>query len=626
MVALEKSFADLAERKAPLRPFPPQKDLGFNKDPGFTDDLAALCERARIENCNIEDVLIAEGHYAETEFYKRLADFFDLPFLAFPIRLSRAINPHEALSVGLAPVDDDSKPRDEPRFLYAPQGARLASIINQLNTRLRLQDSPIAITTPTRFRTSVRATFGDKIASAATHHLYRTAPLSCARTLRPALWIAALLGFVALILISLISSPGIWYVALLMMSCFPFLPGLVVKIMALRNTRSGDRAAPFLPDCDLPYYSILVPIYREAAVLEQLVASLSALDYPRSKLDIKLLIEADDIETLGAFESIVLPRHFDVLICPRGVPRTKPRALTIGLAYTKSEFVVVYDAEDHPEPDQLKKAAAIFAASHPNLACLQARITIDNLHDSWITRQFALEYAALFDVLLPGLAHLDQPVPLGGTSNHFRRAALEKIGAWDPWNVTEDADLGLRLFRAGYQVKTFNSTTHEEAPVTLKAWSHQRTRWQKGWMQTAAVHLRHHGEGRDRMDYARWIMLILMASVSPLSILLHPSLLLGLDLMIRLSHGIPATSLPSVIFLVLYFISFIFDMMIAIRGAIERKIKINVADLLGIIPYSHMKTWAAWRGMFELLYAPYHWRKTEHGFAKTSRRLLERIH
>jgi cellulose synthase/poly-beta-1,6-N-acetylglucosamine synthase-like glycosyltransferase len=195
-----------------------------------------------------------------------------------------------------------------------------------------------------------------------------------------------------------------------------------------------------------------------------------------------LVIERDDQETLAALAALRLPPRYDVIVVPRGAPRTKPRALNVALAAARGELVVVYDAEDEPAPDQLRLAAARFA-DEPGLDALQARLTIANPADSWLSELFAIEYAALFDLLNPGLAALDLPVALGGTSNHFRIRVLRRVGGWDAWNVTEDIDLGIRLARFGARVGALASDTAEEAPNELANWFRQRVRWQKGWMR-----------------------------------------------------------------------------------------------------------------------------------------------
>jgi cellulose synthase/poly-beta-1,6-N-acetylglucosamine synthase-like glycosyltransferase len=207
-------------------------------------------------------------------------------------------------------------------------------------------------------------------------------------------------------------------------------------------------------------------------------------DYPREKLDIKIVIEEDDTDTADALASCRLAIPFEVIVAPPGGPRTKPKALNAALQFARGSFTVVFDAEDRPEADQLRKALAAFDAD-PQMVCVQARLTIDNVADSWLSRMFTAEYAGQFDVLLPGMAALRLPLPLGGSSNHFITEVLREAGAWDPFNVTEDADLGIRLGRLGHRCGVIASTTDEEAPAQFSPWLRQRTRWIKGWIRTS---------------------------------------------------------------------------------------------------------------------------------------------
>ncbi len=268
----------------------------------------------------------------------------------------------------------------------------------------------------------------------------------------------------------------------------PFLCIVLIRLAALWHLAWPRQViAPSFTasaDQDLPGYSVLIPLYDEAAVAPALVAAMTALDYPEAKLQILFVTEEDDDATRQALVTAALSPQMTILTVPAGTPRTKPRALNYALHFATGGIVAVYDAEDIPELDQLRRAAAAFAAGSANLACVQARLNIYNPGESALTRQFTLEYAALFDAMLPALDRLGLPLPLGGTSNHFRRDHLVAVGAWDPFNVTEDADLGFRLARLGQRVEMLNSTTWEEAPATCSAWLGQRTRWLKGWMKT----------------------------------------------------------------------------------------------------------------------------------------------
>jgi cellulose synthase/poly-beta-1,6-N-acetylglucosamine synthase-like glycosyltransferase len=305
-------------------------------------------------------------------------------------------------------------------------------------------------------------------------------------------------------------------------------------------------------------------------------------------------------------------------VLPPGHPRTKPRALNAAVEAASGDLVVVFDAEDRPDPGQLRAAAERFAAA-PRLACLQARLTVDHADETWITRMFALDYAALFHVVKPGLAALGLPVPLGGTSNHFRASALRRVGGWDAWNVTEDIDLGYRLARFGYVVGSLDSDTHEEAPVTVARWLPQRTRWLKGWMVTLIVHARNPRRLVRDLGPTRALSVAVTLCGTVLSALLGPPLLVAAALeawwgtLFR-----PDTPLwwllVAVAGLVLAggALALLWPVFAGLRRAGHPKLAIWAATL----PlYLALLSLAAWRALVELRRDPQGWNKTEHGLA-----------
>lgn len=273
-----------------------------------------------------------------------------------------------------------------------------------------------------------------------------------------------------------------FYIGTLLFKTLLFLIGL---------THVPDATPPAtIPDHALPIYTILIPLYKEDKVLAKLTNAIRALDYPKSKLDVKLIVEADDEVTIAAIKALRCERMFEMVPVPYSLPRTKPKACNYALRFARGEFVTIYDAEDIPHPQQLKTALAVFAREPEEVVCLQARLNYFNREENWLSRFFAIEYATLFDFLLPGLEAMGIPIPLGGTSNHFKMAALQALYAWDPYNVTEDADLGLRIAQKGWRCKVIPSLTLEECPVRIGAWVRQRSRWIKGHMQTYFVHMR----------------------------------------------------------------------------------------------------------------------------------------
>ena len=273
-----------------------------------------------------------------------------------------------------------------------------------------------------------------------------------------------------------------------------------------------------LRDEDLPVYTILVPLYKEREVARKIIRTLDRLDYPKDKLDVKLLLEPDDPATLEACVSAHLPAYCEVIVCPDSMPKTKPKACNHGLKRARGEYVVIYDAEDRPEPDQLKKAIVAFRQSGENVICLQAKLNYFNPRQNTLTRWFTIEYSTWFDLFLPGLHALRAPIPLGGTSNHFQTDVLQDIRGWDPFNVTEDCDLGIRLYKMGYRTHVLDSTTWEEANSRTGNWIRQRSRWVKGYIQTHLVHMRR--PLKTLWQMGPWGMFSFLSSVGGLSLML----------------------------------------------------------------------------------------------------------
>lgn len=384
----------------------------------------------------------------------------------------------------------------------------------------------LSVATPAAIRSALVRTGARQFAVNAVNRLAILYPdLSARRVVTPRQVVAGL-AFAAALVLALVAAPLVTTVALnLIGACFFFGVSVLRFIAAGFVSARGLGHAPATTDADdaeLPVYTILVPLLHEARLVPDLVAALARLDWPRARLDIKLIVEADDPATIGAAEAWGSGPPFEVVIVPRLEPRTKPKALSFALPFARGEFVTVYDAEDQPHPRQLRAAHAAFLHLPPEVACLQAPLAVDNGDAGLLARLFAIEYSALFDGLLPTLAFLDMPLPLGGTSNHFRRRALVEVGGWDPFNVTEDADLGLRLARFGYRSATIDLPTLEEAPATLGPWMRQRTRWFKGWMQTWLVHTRQPLRLLRELGWRRILGFNLIATGLIISALIHP--------------------------------------------------------------------------------------------------------
>lgn len=374
---------------------------------------------------------------------------------------------------------------------------------------------------------------------------------------------------------------------------------------------------PRRADEDLPVYTVLAPLYREGNMAAGILLALARLDYPPERLDVLLAVEADDDETLQAVGRVQLPHWARVCVVPLGTPRTKPRACNHALAMARGAFVVVYDAEDRPEPGQLRDAIAAFDAHGPSVACVQARLVPFNAHESFVARMFALDYCQWFDWMLPGLERLGFPIPLGGTSNHFRREVLEASGAWDPFNVTEDADLGMRLARLGHGTRTIASTTFEEAPLRLWPWLKQRTRWTKGYIQTFFVHMRSSSRlGLPALKAWDAAFLVFFVGGSVAFALLNP--VLWTMCAIHMSSGaLDGVFDHGLTPMAAAFGGLLIGNAVAIARAALSPLRRGWWGLAGwglLVPlYWVMLSLAAYRAVYGFLVKPFEWEKTTHG-------------
>jgi cellulose synthase/poly-beta-1,6-N-acetylglucosamine synthase-like glycosyltransferase len=403
------------------------------------------------------------------------------------------------------------------------------------------------------------------------------------------------------------------------------LPAIGFRLLAAYGlwssaAETGNSPPYRMPDHELPIYTLLVPLYREAHMLPSLVAALSRLDYPAAKLDIKIVLEASDRETIAAARALRLPGIFEIVVVPERGPRTKPKALNYALPLARGEYVVIYDAEDRPDPGQLRQAIDAFRDGPPNLAAVQARLNLYNASDNFLTRQFTIEYCALFDGLLPALDRLKLPIPLGGTSNHFRIAALNWLMAWDPFNVTEDADLGMRLARNGSLCQMLASTTYEEAPARFMSWLRQRTRWLKGYVQTWLVHMRSPRMLWRELGPRGFLAFQIMVGATVLSALAHPWFyaLACFDLATRGLLARPESLFGWPFWLIAWFdlaVGYLAAMGLALL-ALRRRGYVSLLTQVPLMPlYWFLISLAAYRALWQFATARFEWEKTEHGLA-----------
>jgi glycosyltransferase XagB len=419
--------------------------------------------------------------------------------------------------------------------------------------------------------------------------------------------LTAALGAVALLVIA----PLVLWIMLVAVITAITAAHLVIALAARRRRPRAGAAGPAgaVPGAELPSYTILVPAYEEQDVIAGMVRCLEQLDYPKDRVEALILVERRDAGTKQAIADAGPAPFIRVVEIPPGKPQTKPRSCNAGLLLAKGDLIVIYDAEDRPDPDQLRVVAAQFAAADDTLACVQAKLMVANAGQSFITRQFALEYCLRYELTLPGLARLGLPIPLGGTSNHFRTAVLRELGGWDAWNVTEDADLGMRCSALGYRVEVADSVTRGEMPHRIGAWTRQRTRWLKGFMLTALVHTRNPVRTWRAFGRAGTATMLAFMAGTPLLYLAQP---IVLAIWASRYTGFAARHLPVSFPLAITQLA-VLAVWTALVIAAARRHKLTSAVFAPLLPAYWLMHWtASWRGLYQLIRAPFLWEKTPH--------------
>jgi cellulose synthase/poly-beta-1,6-N-acetylglucosamine synthase-like glycosyltransferase len=497
---------------------------------------------------------------------------------------------------------------------------RRARVERILGSRVRerpVSQAAIVATLTDRFRTE----YADQAADG----LYRLNPvLSAKKVLSRRQQVIAALLVVAVVVMAVIWPLGT-LMALIGVASVVFLASTLFKFfVALRGSRYDLVARvrrdeiDALQDGELPMYTVLVPVFREARIVGRLVENLGRLDYPIHKLEVIILVEEEDSETRDAIAASDPPPHFIVVTVPKGSPQTKPRACNVGLDVARGEFLVIYDAEDAPEPDQLKKTVIAFARAEPSVVVMQAALNYFNARENVLTRMFSLEYSYWFDYMLTGLDVRDLPIPLGGTSNHFRTHALRELGGWDPYNVTEDADLGIRASALGYRVGVVDSTTMEEATSRLGIFIGQRSRWIKGYMQTALVHARQPFALIRQIGVRRFAAFTLLIAGTPLTFLG----VIPFTILTVVSFFLPWADLSGIfppVILWVCLLNFLVGNALMVYLNMMGPYKRGAFWLVGwavLNPvYWLLHSLASYKALWQLITKPHYWQKTEHGMS-----------
>jgi glycosyltransferase XagB len=562
--------------------------------------------------------LLSEGKIIEEMYYRALAIHLGCEYYSGNPPLAGSFDAVKGLRCGVGTLEPRAA---RPRIVIAPNAQFVSPLIEATRSGSICSGS-FALASPQRFASLVRAYRGPELLDVALDRLPAslTARDGMTGLQTAAVGTAVILTFFLAVshleVLQALASAALWLI---------FSASVTLRSMAA-VANGPEVFPPKVSDNDLPNYTVVVALYQEASVVENLVKSIDALDYPKGKLDIKLVVEKRDVETFSRIVELRLPSRYEVVVAPLGKPQTKPRALNIALSSARGELIVVYDAEDIPAPDQLRLAASRFAADK-DLDCLQARLAIQNHGESWLSKLFAIEYAILFDVINPGLCALDLPIPLGGSSNHFRVRSLVGVGAWDEWNVTEDADLGVRLSRFGYRVKALDSDTWEEAPFEVGNWFRQRVRWQKGWMQTLIVHARRPTFFWRDLGPRRAVAVTTLIVGAIFGCLFWPAFAVG-TIWRAVTAGQGAMS-PwremSDVFTYILALSGVWTILLpALIAAKFRRLNVTTSVLLLLPVYYALVSAATWAAMLDLALWPHYWAKTSHGRSRHGQTPLTR--
>lgn len=593
--------------------------------PLAVEDARRAAHRALANRTGFVHELLLSGRMDEHRLFRAIADELGLPFLSSidPSRLQVAER-HRLAALA-------SRQGLPVALMERPDGTTVHVLgridIDIAATRARLARTPglaerLCIVPPRVLRAAILRLTRRRLLFDAQYDLFLRHPEFSARVVANA-WQGACVGaFLVAFPLCLVFAGQQTVFALHMVAAVAFFSCIALRVVALSAARPLRLSAPpAVSPAELPVYSVMVALYREREVIPQLLVALGKLQWPHGKLEIKLVCEEDDHETLAALRAHALREFVEIVEVPPGMPRTKPKALAYALPLCSGEFVTLFDAEDRPHPMQLVEAWHRFRAEDDGLACLQAPLVVTNGSASILSRMFAFEYAGLFRGLLPWLAGMNLILPLGGTSNHFRRSALVEVGGWDAHNVTEDADLGLRLKRFGYRVGVITHPTFEDGPEDLRTWLPQRVRWFKGWAQTWLVHMRSPGALWRELGPASFIVTQILFLGMLVSALIHPIFLVTiLYVMAKLALGGSVQSLE-MLMVVVGFANILsgYAAFIAI-GAVTLSLreKGGLAGIALLTPVHWLLlSLAAWLALWEIYRRPHHWNKTPHRRARS---------
>jgi cellulose synthase/poly-beta-1,6-N-acetylglucosamine synthase-like glycosyltransferase len=567
------------------------------------------------------EILQAEGLITAYKFYKEFAAFKNLPFVnleEYSVNNSVLINAdkQEYIEKNYIPFDVKEK------VIYIATTETNEDFEKFLTEKYK--SYKLFITSPYDIAWALQKRFSKEYTHSSSEGLFETQPELSSKKIMVGLVPKILFLLICIFLIYIIINPNLLYILLFLVNIVFFLSIIskllffVTGVIETKITKQQNKLD--IEDSQLPIYSILVPLFKEKKqTISSLINALTNLDYPKEKLDIKLVCEDIDLETIQTIKSLKPPANFQIIKVPDTYPRTKPKACNYALNFCKGEFITIYDAEDRPEASQLKKVLSVFYqnqnSGYSNLVCVQARLNFYNRNENILTKLFAIEYASLFDYILKGLKKLNIPIPLGGTSNHFRVNVLKSLYAWDPYNVTEDADVGIRLALAGMKTELVDSITLEEAPLNINSWINQRSRWIKGYFQTFFVHIKQTKRLYKNHGLASLFGFIMFVGVPGFIYLatIPVIILTTIDYLFSSSQ----MSLYLIQFCFLNLVLTLFSNFFISFYIIISRNCFKMLDAAIIFPiYWMLHCIASYQSLYQLIKKPHHWNKTEHGVSK----------
>ncbi len=359
-------------------------------------------------------------------------------------------------------------------------------------------------------------------------------------------------------------------------------------------------------------FTVLLPAREEQAVIGETIARLAEADYPSSLLEIVVICQEDDLETIAAARSQIdaLGNARIRLEIYSEPPFNKPHALMVGLAASSNDVVAVFDAEDDVDSEIFRVINTLMLEREAKV--VQGGVQLMNISDHWFSGLNCLEYFFYFGSRMHFNARVGM-VPLGGNTVFIRRELVERVGGWDITCLTEDADIGLRISALGEPISVVydsNRVTREETPHSIAAFVRQRTRWHQGFLQI----LRSGVWRRLPSRRARLLALVTLMEPTLDALLLFYFALLPLSIVwLRLPDLIAILTFLPLYGMVLQLIAnYIGVVMFARRFETPVPLRVKLRIPLVYLPYQWMISFSALRALYRQCSGHGEWEKTEH--------------